>query len=98
MIMPFIFKPAAQRELDQAFDWYEKQETGLGDRFAEEVRTAARLVCEKPDLHPIIYRDVRAQRVRIYPYRLIYRVRAAKIICLAVHHDRNDPEIWRRRV
>lgn len=98
MTMPYIFKAAATRDFDEAFDWYEQQEVGRGDLFAAEIENALRLICRNPNLHPTIYRDVRAQRVETYPYRILYRIRAAKIIIIAVHHHRNNPKIWQHRI
>lgn len=34
MSWEIIFRDEARREFDEAYDWYEAQKEGLGDRFA----------------------------------------------------------------
>jgi len=97
MTWSHLFKPAAKRDFDAAFHWHEQQETGRGDLFAAEVARAVAVICRQPDLHPAIHRDVRAKRLRVYPYSILYRIRSVKVVILAVHHDRQNPEHWRRR-
>lgn len=37
MSLPIVFRTEAQIEFDQAFDWYEKQQAGLGINFLSHV-------------------------------------------------------------
>ncbi len=97
MTWPHLFKAAARRDFNAAFDWYEQQEAGRGDMFASEVAYAIALICRQPDLHPPIHRDIRAQRLRVYPYRILYRIRASQVVIIALHHNRQSPERWQRR-
>jgi len=48
MTWSHLFKPAAKRDFDAAFDWHEQQETGRGDLFAAEVARAVALICRRP--------------------------------------------------
>lgn len=46
--MKHFFHPAAEAELLDAVDFYERQQTGLGRRLFEEIQTAVRQICEHP--------------------------------------------------
>ena len=62
------FHPLARHELDHAVDWYEDQQTGLGDRF----NSGAVDLLETIARHPLQYAEVenrlREARVRRFPY------------------------------
>jgi hypothetical protein len=40
MTYRLVVRRIAEEKFDEAFDWYEKQRTGLGVQFAEQVRAA----------------------------------------------------------
>ena len=42
--MEALFLPPAQLEIDEAFDWYEKQAVGLGYEFLDEFDQSIRLI------------------------------------------------------
>jgi plasmid stabilization system protein ParE len=46
--MKHFFHQAAEAELSDAVDFYERQQSGLGRRLFEEVQTAIRQICEHP--------------------------------------------------
>lgn len=54
-----VVRRIAQEEFDEAFDWYEKQQKGLGVQFAERVREAFAKISARPEVHPTVLRDVR---------------------------------------
>ncbi len=41
MSLPIIFRPEARAEFDEAYDWYEGQHAGLGEKFARASSTSA---------------------------------------------------------
>jgi plasmid stabilization system protein ParE len=53
----FIIRPRAERDIQSAYDWYESQEPGLGERFLQAVRKRLEAIREFPESCPIIYRD-----------------------------------------
>lgn len=64
MKLSFLVKPAAQREFDEAFDWYEDKEVGRGDLFAAALHDALQFVCQKPETHPTVYRAFAASNCK----------------------------------
>ena len=44
------FKPAAERDIEFAFAWYEQRRDGLGDEFLEEIGEAITQIAASPGL------------------------------------------------
>jgi plasmid stabilization system protein ParE len=92
-----IFRPAAEQELREAFDWYEQRRVGLGGQFEEEVdRTVAR-VQDNPLAFPRVHGPLHRALMRRFPYALFYLIVPNKIIIVSVFHGRRDPKIWQSR-
>lgn len=47
---------------------------------------------------PTLYTVVRMALVRRFPYVILYRVEATRIVVVSVFHTSRDPKIWRRRL
>jgi toxin ParE1/3/4 len=94
--MNVVFLEEARREFFAASDYYESQQPGLGQRFAEEVDQAIRWVVENPDVltRRGIYRRL---SLHIFPYYIPYIVRGSTLWVVAVAHARRRPEYWIKR-
>jgi hypothetical protein len=46
-----VFRLEARNELDDAYNWYESQQLGLGDNFLEQVEETLNLICHMPESH-----------------------------------------------
>jgi plasmid stabilization system protein ParE len=95
-LRPF-FRKAARLEYDEAAVWYEAQQSGLGREFVAEIERALAQACEAPQRFPKMLQDVRCIRVRRFPYSILFRLRADRLVVLSVFHARRDPIIWRER-
>ncbi len=66
--MNFSFHPEAEEEFNQAVDYYQDLEPGLGRDFALEVLSAIRRAVEYPKAWAMLDDDVRRSLVRRFPY------------------------------
>ncbi|MBL8798289.1 MAG: type II toxin-antitoxin system RelE/ParE family toxin [Planctomycetia bacterium] len=98
MTVRVVFRREARGEFDEAHDWYECQQPGRGDRFAERVEEVLARIAALPRLHQCVYLDVRRALVRDFPYLILYRVLPKQIRVIAVFHTRRDPTIWQSRI
>jgi plasmid stabilization system protein ParE len=96
MSLPIVMTSAAQREFDDAADWYEEQ-VGLGSAFTDAVKSVFDRISEVPLLHQTVYKDIRRGVVRRFPYCIYYRVRPDRIEVISVFHSKRDPAIWQSR-
>jgi len=63
----------AELEFSEAYDWYEEQQSGLGNRFFKEVNHYLQLIENNPFHFQVRYpEDLRAASLKIFPYLIIY--------------------------
>jgi plasmid stabilization system protein ParE len=97
MSLPVTIRRVARSEIKEAHDWYEGRRKGLGERFLDAVKDTIRRVGQTPEMHQIIYRDVRHSLVPGFPYAVYYRVLKAKVVVVGVCHSSRNPETWQSR-
>lgn len=97
--MKIRFLTPAERELDEAFEYYESHLGGLGYKFIAEIDAALTRIAKYPlAWHPMSLRTRRC-RLKRFPYGLIYQVRARdEILIVAVSHLHRSPLYWRDRI
>jgi len=66
--MLVVWRPAAAADVEEAFVWYERQSSGLGDEFLAAVQSTLDAVREYPLRYPVIYREARRALIRRFPY------------------------------
>ena len=96
--MIYEFHPEAEQEFIEAAAYYERNVTGLGERFGNEVRYAIERLLEYPDLGSPIDADLRRLMLTRFPYFLIYSFTTDLLRIVAVAHARRRPGYWRSRV
>ena len=93
-----LFTPAAQAEVSEAQDWYEREAAGLGGRFRAEVDRVVQRLAVNPLQLPAMLADVRRARLRKFPYGLFFRVVEDDVFIIACFHSSRDPRVWRQRL
>ena len=90
-------RPEAERDVATAYDWYEKREAGLGQRFMSQLDAALAVIEQTPELHRKLYREVRRTLIRRFPFGVFYVVKEEDVVVIAVLHQASDPERWKSR-
>jgi toxin ParE1/3/4 len=96
-VKPPIFRPAAAADVEDAYRWYEAQQTGLGEEFLAAVRVVIESMMANPELFPVVYRETRRALLRRFPYGIYYRIVEDQIVVVACMHGRRDPRRWQSR-
>jgi plasmid stabilization system protein ParE len=96
-VIAVLIRPAAAADLQDAFDWYERQQSGLGAEFREAVRETLRDIAAGPMLYQAVYRDTRRALLRRFPYGLYYRIYPDAVVVVACMHGRRNPRRWKAR-
>jgi len=96
-VITILIRPAAAADLQDAFDWYEKQRSGLGAEFREAVREKLRDIAAEPMLYQVVHRDTRRALLRRFPYGLYYRIYPGMVVVVACMHGRRSPRRWKAR-
>ena len=72
--MSYWFHPDAKSEFNQAIDYYEEIETGLGYDFAIEVYATFQRSLTYPNAWPVLEGDIRRCLVRRFPCGVLYSI------------------------
>lgn len=97
MSLPVVLDPEARGEFDQGYDYYEGQCAGLGESFADAVQVVLGRIGEMPELHRVVFGDIRRAVVGGFPYCVYYREEARRIRVLSVFHMSRNPDVWQSR-
>jgi len=95
--MIYAFHPDAEVEFNEAIEYYESREEGLGFDFAYEVYTAIGRAAQHPRAWPMLDEEVRRCQVVRFPYGVLYSKEENGIFVLAVMHLHRAPDYWKRR-
>lgn len=102
MTKPVRLDAAAEREVEEAYVYYEQRVPGLGERFLDHLTQAFEFVQSAPEacvpvdgaFSPLL----RSTRVRRFPFRVVFAELPDRYRVFAVSHDRQEPNYWRERV
>jgi hypothetical protein len=92
MASELIIEPEAQNEIEEAIDWYETQQIGLGLEFLNYLDGYFQTLKNQKALFEIkrkpVFRELPLKR---FPYIIIYEVIPNQIIVYSVFHTFQDP-------
>ena len=76
-------------DIQEAFEWYEKQRDGLGFEFIEEIENGYENICKHPSYYTLINADFRRLKIKRFPYLIIYE---DVVIVNSVRHSSRKPK------
>lgn len=82
--------PLAGADVADAFEWYEVQQAGLGERFLDDVGVAMTLLSEFGEAGPTVHGSLRRVLLRRFPYAIYYTLDHEVIEVRACLHLRRD--------
>ncbi len=92
-----VVSPEAEADIDNAFEWYEKQSDGLGRDFLFEVGSSIKKVSDRPLSYPVATGKTRRMLLQRFPYSIFYTVIGDAIKVTACIHQRRHPRVWKSR-
>ena len=92
-------RPDAVADIEQAADWYDRRESGLGIEFARGVLQAIDSLAKNPLLYRIRHqrKNVRWKLLDRFPYRIVFRITDDLITVIAVLHSARHERHWQAR-
>jgi len=84
----------AYQEMDDAYDYYEKQSTALGDRFLKSVEDTFFKLSQAPHFYRFIPHDnnIGDVKVNIFPFVIIFQIVENTDFILRVFNTNRNPE------
>ncbi len=95
--MSFSFHPEAEDELNDAIDYYEEIESGLGYDFALEIHSTIKRTVEFPKAWALVEGKIRRSLVKRFPYGILYSEEREGIHIVAVMNLHREPNCWKHR-
>lgn len=92
--MKILFSKFAKQELDDAFAYYETEQSGLGFLFKNEIKSSLKRITEHPDAWSIEINEVRKALLHRFPYKILYSIEKDCILILAIAHQHRKPDYW----
>lgn len=93
-----LISAEAERDLVEAYAWYENCRSGLGEEFLSCVDARLRAIERLPELHEKVYQDYRRAIVRRFPYVIFYEYSGDTVTVFGVFHASRRPETWQKRL
>jgi|ERR1700744_5804357 len=99
MINKIEVSPLAEKEIEESFNWYEKEAEGLGIRFILSIDDAVNNIAEKPETYPKKKSNIRQYVVEDFPFVIVFEyIRANRLInILHVFHTSRNPKLKYKR-
>lgn len=88
------FHRLAERELNEAAQFYDVEEPGLGASFLREIDRCLQSIEAHPEAGAILRGSVRRRLLRRFPYALLYKINPSGIRILAVMNLKRRPGYW----
>lgn len=98
MTTELFIRVEADRDLQDAFKWYEQEQKGLGTRLLVSVDAVLEEIRRHPFRHAEVQPGVRRALVKRFPYGIFYSIEPNRIVVFAIMHARRNPAQWQRRV
>ena len=92
--MEIIISKVAKQEFEDAQQFYELQQAGLGLRFKNEIKLALLRIQQFPEAWPLEREEIHKYLIHKFPYKILYGIQENKILILAFAHQHRDPFYW----
>ncbi len=74
MSFPLVFKEEAQRDISEAYKWYESKLTNLGDSFLSELESYVSTIEREPQIFQVRKANRRYCPLKRFPYVIVYEI------------------------
>jgi len=88
----------AIEEAEAAARWYAERSSTAASGFADEIDAAIAAIERNPEAWPSYDHGTRHYLLRRYPFSVVYRIEAARILVVAVAHGHRRPGYWASRL
>jgi len=87
----------AREDFAQSFDYYRQHSAGAAIGFVAAVDDAINQILASPGRFPSVHGDCRYCALNRYPFRIIFRDEAHRLVIVAVAHAKRRPDYWHSR-
>lgn len=92
MSYEIVIHSEAILDIQEAFEWYEEHEAGLGFEFIDEIESGYLKISKNPLHYTAINQLFRRLRINRFPYLVVYEIEDNKVIINSVRHISRKPK------
>ncbi len=88
-----VFFPLALDDIELTVEYYQKQQAGLGKRFAAQLHLALNAIKRNPFFASVRYDDIRCTAIKKFPYLVHYHIDETELLVtiIAVYPTHKEP-------
>ncbi|MEX0608702.1 MAG: type II toxin-antitoxin system RelE/ParE family toxin [Balneolaceae bacterium] len=99
MAFTYRISTEAQNDITEAYNWYEKEQSNLGDEFLKSLDTAKDAIIDNPRVFSFRYQSkVRGYLLERFPFIVLYIINDQFIDVISVFHTSQNPQKYEERV
>ena len=98
MIHELEYLDEAIEEAEGAARWYAERSSSAATGFADEIDAAIAAIQQNPEAWPHFDHGTHHYLLRRYPFSVVYRLEAHRILIVAVAHGHRRPGYWTSRL
>jgi hypothetical protein len=94
MSWQIVHHPLIQKDLSDAYEWYENQQKGLGERFIKATQRRLEAIALRPQsFGSRTNKKYREVKVDGFPYLISYRINELTnlVLVASIHHTKKHP-------
>ena len=92
MSYALVVQSEAVIDIQEAFEWYEMKQEGLGFNFIEEVENGFEKISIHPQYYTSITADFRRYKIKRFPYLIVYEIEDDAVVVNSVRHSSRKPK------
>lgn len=87
--------PTTLEEMEKSYEWYERRQNGLGERFIKYVNNRISEIADHPKRYAIKKKNLRETLVEVFPFIIMYEVldNEEKVLIVHVFHAKRNPRL-----
>lgn len=95
MLYNVVFDKRAEKDIQQAIDYYDDQQIGLGEKFWLAIKEHIRLLRVNP-FFQVRYNFIRCLPVKHFPFMIHFKLNESQkvVYVISVLHTSLNPEKW----
>lgn len=100
MSFKIVIKEDAASEIEEVYNYYEKQKTGLGQRFIVVLEFAVNALSETPHHYSFLFSSTRfrSYTLDVFLYSIIYEIINEEVLIYAGYNTYKNPVILYKRL
>ena len=91
------WRDRAIHEAQEAYDWFEAQSKGSGERLITELDEHIDFLLKHPNGYPKWRSSYRKVTLKHFPYQVVYRTEKETVTIFSIFHGKRDPKGWGRK-